>query len=189
MDAVHTITTAKNKIAVRCLNEAEDGSCRHIFKPWDQRLSTDGPSLLSDDDDPELLLHVPFTGSVKLQALTVIGGPNGSSPAKLKVFINRDDLDFSTVTELAPVQEWDLLENFNGQMEYPTQVAKFNGVHSIDLYFPANFGAAATEITFIAFKGEFSERKRQAVEAVYEARPVPSDHKVPGGDQMGQMGM
>ena len=164
---------------VRCLNEETEGSCRHIFRPWDQRLSTSGPVIRSDPDDPELLLHVPFTGSVKLQALTVIGGPDGSSPAKLKVFINRDDLDFSTVADLAPVQEWDLLENLNGTMEYPTQVAKFNGVHSIDLYFPSNFGADATEIRFIAFKGEFSERKRQAVEAVYEARPVPSDHQVP----------
>jgi PITH domain len=126
---------------------------------------------------------------VKLQALTVIGGLNGSSPSKLKVFINRDDMDFSTAADLTPVQEWDLVENLNGQMEYPTQVAKFNGVHSIDLYFPANFGADSTKITFIAFKGEFSERKRQAVEAVYEARPVPSDHKVPGGETMGQMGM
>jgi hypothetical protein len=113
----------------------------------------------------------------------VIGGPDGAAPSKLKVFINRDDLDFSTAADLAPTQEWELVENANGTMEYPTQVAKFNGVHSIDLYFPENFGADATEIRFIAFKGEFTERRRQAVEAVYEARPVPQDHKVPGDEQ------
>lgn len=170
---------------MRCLNEAEEGTCRHVFKPWDRRLSTDGPTLRSDPDDPELLLHVPFTGAVKLQALTVIGGPDGASPDKLKVFINRDDMDFGMAADLAPVQEWDLVENFNGTMEYPMQVSKFNGVHSIDLYFPSNFGADGTEITFIAFKGEFSERKRQAVECVYEARPVPQDHKVPGEEAGG----
>lgn len=32
------------------------------------------------------------------------------------------------------------------------QVAKFNGVHAIDLYFPSNFGADATEILYIGFK-------------------------------------
>lgn len=64
------------------------------------------------------------------------------------------------------------------------RVAKFNGVHSIDLYFPSNFsGDGPTEIRCIAFKGEFSDRRRQAVEAVYEARPVPKDHKVPGEEQ------
>ena len=38
-----------------------------------------------------------------------------------QVYVNRDNLDFSTVAELPAVQEWDLLENTNGQMEYPTQ--------------------------------------------------------------------
>ena len=106
---------------VRCLNEAEEGSCRHIFKSWHRRLERDGPSLISDPDDEELLLHVPFTGSVKLQAISVVGGPDGAAPSKLKVFVNRDDLDFSTVEDMAPVQEWDLMENQDGTMEYPTQ--------------------------------------------------------------------
>lgn len=106
---------------MRCLNEDEEGTCRYIFKPWHRRLEGEGPVLRSDPDDPELLIHVPFTGSVKLQAISVIGGPDGRAPAKLKVFVNRDDLDFSAVADLAPVQEWDLLENQNGVMEYPTQ--------------------------------------------------------------------
>jgi hypothetical protein len=73
-----------------------------------------------------------------------------------------------------------------GSRPLPCQLcsaAKFNGVHSIDLYFPSNFGADHTCITFIGLRGEFSERRRQAVEAVYEARPVPRDHRVPGDMQ------
>lgn len=42
----------------------------------------------------------------------------------LQVFINRDDLDFSTAGELPAVQEWDLLENLNGQIEYPTRLVQ-----------------------------------------------------------------
>jgi len=38
----------------------------------------------SEEDDPELLLHIPFNGSVKLTGITVVGGPDGASPAKLK---------------------------------------------------------------------------------------------------------
>lgn len=63
------------------------------------------------------------------------------------------------------------------------RVAKFNGVHSIDLHFPANHGADVTEVCFIGFKGEFSERRREAVTAVYETRAVPKDHTVPSGEQ------
>lgn len=179
---------------VRCLNEAVDGSCKKVFKPWHRRLEPardSGEQLDSAEDDPELLLHVPFDGAVKLTGITVVGGPDGTAPAKLKVYTNRDDLDFSTVADLPAVQEWELLENGAGLIEYPTLAAKFSGVHSLDLYFPANHGASHTTITFIGLRGEFSERKRQAVEAVYETKPMPHDHKVPG-DQQGtgwHMGM
>lgn len=39
----------------------------------------------------------------------------------LQVYANRDDLDFSAVADVPAVQEWELLENFDGQIEYPTQ--------------------------------------------------------------------
>ncbi len=89
-------------------------------------------------------------------------------------------------------------------LEYPTQIAKFNGVFALDLHFVGNFGADHSEINFIGLKGDFTEarricvtvrsshsefkltclwivqRKRQAVEAVYESQAMPSDHKVPG---------
>ena len=55
------------------------------------------------------------------QAITIIGGSDGAAPAQMKAYTNREDLDFSTVAELPPVQQWDLQENLNGQIEYPTQ--------------------------------------------------------------------
>ena len=71
---------------VRCLNEAVSGSCQKVLKPWDKRLDFSGHSLTSDDGDPELLLHVPFDGAVKLKAICIIGAGEGKSPAKLKVW-------------------------------------------------------------------------------------------------------
>eukprot|EP00798_Chlamydomonas_sp_ICE-L_P003459 gene3459-13519_t len=115
-----------------------------------------------------------FDGAVKLKAISIVGGPDGSAPSVLKV----DDIDFATASTGAPAQEWALQEDLRGVMEYPTQVSKFNGVHCLDLYFSGTFGADFSEISF----GKFSEQKRQAVEAVYEARAVPSDHKVPQGE-------
>ncbi|KAF8058416.1 PITH domain-containing protein 1 [Scenedesmus sp. PABB004] len=169
---------------VRCLNEDVEGSCRHVFRAWAARVAPLEPPavpLRSDPDDCELLLHIPFDGAAKLKAICIIGGAGGAAPSRMRAFINRDDLDFAAIASMQPTQEWDLQEvNANGTLEYPTQVARFNGVHSLDLHFPSTFGSEQSELLFVGLKGEFSERQRRAVEAVYEARPVPGDHKVPG---------
>ena len=67
-------------------------------------------------------------------------------------------------------------------------MTKFAGVHSLDLYIPRSLGAPETRIHFIGIKGEFTERRREAVIAVYEARAVPTDHKVPGSDELQSWG-
>jgi PITH domain len=166
------------------LNEAIDGSAKSVFKPWGQRLDFSAPPLLSNEDDPELLIHIPFDGAVKIRAISIIGealpdfvsqasrseefnrsvnmlmiileqkevaegkgprviggasvdwpclaslwdvfrvgGADGTSPSALRAYINRDDLDFSAVEDAPPVQEWELVENLRGDIEYPTQVA------------------------------------------------------------------
>lgn len=46
------------------------------------------------------------------------------------------------------------------------RVAKFNGVHSIDLHFPESFGADQSEIHFIGLKGEFSEVREHTVSSL-----------------------
>ena len=89
---------------VQCLNEAIQGTCKEVFKPWSKRLEPSDPPLESNENDPELLLHVPFSGDVRIRAISVIGGTDGTAPAELKVFINREDLDFSTAAEVPPAQ-------------------------------------------------------------------------------------
>jgi hypothetical protein len=53
---------------VWALNEARAGSVRGVFRPWAERLDLSLPTLDSNDDDPELLIHVPFNGTVKIKA-------------------------------------------------------------------------------------------------------------------------
>lgn len=36
-------------------------------------------------------------------------------------YVNREDIDFSIANELTPVQEWDLHEDFKGEIEYTTR--------------------------------------------------------------------
>jgi len=96
--------------------------------------------------------------------------------------VNRDDVDFTNADDLPATQKWDLVEQYVDGLEYGTKAAKFINVSSITLYFPNNFGAELTTVYYIGFKGEFTSYKRAVVEAVYEARAIPKDHKV--GDEM-----
>lgn len=39
----------------------------------------------------------------------------------VRSWINREDIDFSSVDDVAPTQEWELSENPQGEIEYPTR--------------------------------------------------------------------
>jgi len=94
-----------------------------VFRAWPERLQDPETALDSNEDDAELLITIPFNGAVKIKAISIIGGSDGSSPSRLKAYTNRHDLDFAAVTDMAPVQAWDLQEQQQASMEYPTQSA------------------------------------------------------------------
>ena len=171
---------------VTALNEAEHGACRRVFKPWDTRLDP-GPALESEEDDPQLLIHVPFTCPVKIRALTVMGGADGSAPSQLRAFVNREGFDFSDAEQTAPVQQWDLADDPIGAIEYPTQFSKFQNVSRLTLYIPENHGADHTVITYIGLSGVSTRYKREAVATVYELRGAPELNplKEQAGPQLG----
>jgi hypothetical protein len=185
-----------NLSTTRCLNEETPNSCHNVFRPWERRLDAIPTPLRSeprdgddtddtDENGNELLLHVEFDASVKLKAFSVIGGLGDefeSRPRSVRLYINRDDLDFGTVQQLEPVQAFDLLDNQDGSVEYPVRTAKFNGVHSIDMHFPSISESDHITISYIGFKGDFEERRREAVEAVYEGVALPKDHTVPSDE-------
>ena len=96
---------------VVCLNEEVVGSGRAILKTHDERLSAD-PSLLSPEGDPELLLHIPFSEAVTVQSITIRNASTrdaSASPRKVKLFTNREILDFDEARDLPAQQELELL--------------------------------------------------------------------------------
>ncbi|CAM9831259.1 unnamed protein product [Ascophyllum nodosum] len=176
---------------VRCLNESAPGSVLHCLKPWDRRRDPQ-PRLESEEDDPELIIFVPFTQVVKIRAISVIGGAEGSAPSEMKVFVNRDDIDFGLAHDLPPVQTMEMVRDSEGrEVDYPTKLSKMQNVSDITLFVPQNFGADSTVITYLGFKGEgtkarriFARFRHGVVECVYESRPMAEDHKSPA-DEVG----
>jgi hypothetical protein len=176
--------------AVSCLNEAIRNSGCAILKIHEERLSTE-PSLRSQDDDPELLLHIPFTEAVTCQSISirsvVDAGVEAVPPRKIRIFTNRDDLDFEMARDMEAVTELELLPPYHfveGTIDYPLRPAgKFQNISSLTIFVENNYGDeedVPTIITFVGIKGKGSGQKRMAVDTVYESRGMKADHKVKG---------
>lgn len=176
---------------VTCLNEEVQDSGKAVFKLHEDRLSAT-PSVQSPENDPELIFHIPFTEAVTLQSITIRDASRASnmtaSPRRIKLFTDREDLDFETARELPAQQELELLppDHFvDGTIDYPCRPAgRFQNISSLTIFVRDNYadsGEAGTEITYIGLKGKGTKMKRVAVDTVYESQGMIADHKVKGG--------
>ncbi|KAF8458874.1 DUF1000 domain-containing protein [Terfezia claveryi] len=180
---------------IHTLNETIPNSGRAIVeKTWDDRLSPI-PLLTSPADDPQLLMHVPFTGQVKLHSILLRAPPSGSAPRKVKLFKNRLDLDFGMASELAPTQTIELPRGVdgNGVLEVGVKRALWTAVMSVTLFFEeedVEGQEVQTEISYLGFRGDWLRAGGAPLGLVYESAANPADHKlVHNTDWKGGVGM
>ncbi|EXF84753.1 hypothetical protein CFIO01_10819 [Colletotrichum fioriniae PJ7] len=177
----HSLYGHINFDEVTALNEATIGSARAVVKKtWAERLDAE-PEVVSDCDE-QLLVNVPFTGQVKLHALLLRTSDSPSAPRTLKLFINRDDLDFSSAEDAHPTQEFELSRTGQVQ-EIPVKRSLFGRVQRLTLFFEDNFGDGdedETRVSYVGFKGEWMQLGRAPANILYEAAANPSDHKIKG---------
>jgi hypothetical protein len=158
---------------VYALNEFIPNSGKLVLKPYSDRLSL-SPSLLSqqDEDDVELLIHIPFTEAVSIRSISISGrtsvfipdekngGLATSAPYTAKVFVNRTDLDFDLARELPPDAKIELLppehvsevqtptndSHKGGTLDYPLRPAvKFKYCNCITIFFGDNYAQKISE--------------------------------------------
>ncbi|KAF0685662.1 Aste57867_22498 [Aphanomyces stellatus] len=164
---------------VRCLNALDEEQRTYPFKSAAMKKSRD-TFLDSNEDDPEMVLYIPFTEAVSLKSICISGGEDGLHPKSVKLFTNREDIDFSNASELPPLQKLELVEDFDAHIDYPLHLRKFQGISSLILFFENSTGGDQTRIYYIGLKGESKKWRHGVVECVYESRPQLSDHKIPG---------
>lgn len=129
------------------------------------------------------LMKGSFTAQIRLHSILLRTSETSSAPQTLKLFMNRDNLDFSIATDLAPTQKLDLSQS-NELQEIPVKRALFNTVRSLDLFFEDNWSGGEedeTRISYIGFKGEWMKLSREPVNVLYEAAANPQDHKLASG--------
>ncbi|KAI6861429.1 DUF1000-domain-containing protein [Hortaea werneckii] len=168
--------------AITTLNEAEPQSgAKIVQKTWMERMDQE-PELNSDADE-QLLMHIPFTGQIRLHSILLRTSTTSHAPMTLKLYLNREDLDFSTATSLPPTQTLELAQS-NDIQEIGIKRALFNTVRSLDLFFEDNWGSGEEEVTkvsYLGFKGEWMRLSREPVNFIYEAAANPGDHKMASG--------
>ena len=127
-----------------------------------------------------------FTGQVKLHSILIRTSNSDSAPQNLKVFINRDDLDFSAACDLAATQEFELSQT-SAIQDIGVKRALFGKVQSLTLFFVDNYGEDVTKISYLGFKGDWMQLGRAPTNILYEAAANPSDHTIKG-TAVNQMG-
>ncbi|QIX02200.1 hypothetical protein AMS68_007717 [Peltaster fructicola] len=168
--------------AVTALNESQSkAGSKIVQKTWNDRLNPE-PELESDVDE-QILMHIPFTAQIRLHSIFFRTSTTSQAPMTVKVFINRDDLDFATATSLQPTQTLELSQT-NDVQDVPVKRALFNTVRSLDLYFEDNWSHGeedVTRISYLGFKGDWMKLNREPVSFLYEAAANPADHKLAAG--------
>jgi hypothetical protein len=132
------------------------------------------------------LAHNSFTGQVKLHSLLIRTSNSSSAPQTLKVFINRDDIDFSLASDLSPTQEFSLSQTSEIQ-DISVKRALFGKVQSLTLFMEDNYGDDVTRVSYLGFKGDWMKLGQAPANILYEAAANPADHALKGTN-VNQMG-
>lgn len=103
-----------------------------------------------------------FAGQIKLHSILIRTSQSASAPKTLKVFQNKDDVDFEAAEDAPAEQEFELSQTSEVQ-DLPVKRAKFGKVQRLALFFPDNFGDGdedVTRISYLGFKGEWMQLGR-----------------------------
>jgi len=157
-----------------------NGIGHEVIKPWHKRLD-ESISLESDTDD-QIIIRIPFTGSVRLRSLLLKTGPTDQTPSKVALYANAASLDFNDISDRKPTQELDVAQG-REVGEYAVKTSQFSNISSVTLFFPESQGAETIQIYYIGFLGHWTERKNNPIITVYEAQANIADHpKIQGMD-------
>ena len=156
------VVDLKNSINITevfAFNEQEAQSCQKIFKDKDDMLDKTN-FCESNEDDPELLINIPFSSQVVIKSMKLIGGEDGTCPSKVKFYVNVTNPDFDLLEGKA-THEVNIVENIDGSMSYNLPQFKFNAVWNLTLIVPTCMDSDHTKIYYIGFEGIVSNKKHK----------------------------
>lgn len=173
----HNLYKMINTPCILCLNEHEPDAGRNPFKPWEKRHDKTKVLRNNEDTEPEVIIKVPFTCEVKLDSICIIG-EGQMAPTHIKVWTNREDIDFGTAEDTKPYMEFDLAEQGGEHHWYKFKSGKhFSNVSSLIIFLNHEGDEEdPLQINYIGLRGLGSQNKREVIKGVvYEARALPDN--------------
>ena len=156
------------KSECRCLNEQTPNSLIQILKPNRTLLLSSDAHCISDCDG-EVIVRIVFGGSVKLQQIFV----KSTEPVSdSKIFLNDLLVDFSSLSQAKPAQQWMDLEmkRENGILQLECKTVKFLNVNSFSLWLKSKH-TENLSLQHLGFSGEFLYSRKAPVITSYEVAP------------------
>mmetsp|Transcript_23833 Transcript_23833/g.40564 ORF Transcript_23833/g.40564 Transcript_23833/m.40564 type:complete len:211 (+) Transcript_23833:84-716(+) len=157
------------------LNATQPSDALGIFKPNAVRLDPN-PTLFSDADE-EMLVVANFVSPVHIRKIWILGGGDANKeqhPSELKLYVNKEGLDFTQINDHTPTQVFQIPMDSDG-LELTTLVHSFTQVTTLHFFFSQNHGADTTAIQYIGMQGEHTHYRREAVHAQYEVQCTGED--------------
>lgn len=161
-DLLNPIISLSN---VTSLNTNPQTHVRNVLKPWSSRYNdstTDPTQYVESDTDDEMILRLPFEGSVKLKSILLKTGPGEEfTPNQVILFINQDPhLSFSDDLDhrcsLDPIrdarvsgvsaQKLESIAVTREVVEYPLRVSRFSNVRDLTLFVRGSGGGVKSRI-------------------------------------------
>lgn len=96
-----------------------------------------------------------FVSPVQIRKIWILGGGDSDKeqhPSELKVYVNKEGLDFTGINDHTPTQVFEIPVDSDG-MELHTLVHAFNNVNTVHFFFSQNHGAESTAIQYIGLQG------------------------------------
>ncbi|KAL1745505.1 galactose-binding domain-like protein [Schizophyllum fasciatum] len=150
-----------DKDNVHGLNLAVPESAQAVIKPWHERADT---AVFADSGvDDQMIIHVPFTESVRLRSVLLKLGAGESTPRTLRIFANHATIvDFADAERTRPQLDIRLLEGEVDVVEYPLRVAAFASVTSLSLFFGDAVGEETSRVYYLGFRGDLRNPRKDA---------------------------
>ncbi|OQR94263.1 thioredoxin-like protein [Achlya hypogyna] len=131
-----------------CLNEDPSHNFGNLF-------IGDGTLLLKSEADEQLIIHVEFKEAVKLHSIALKAPNDDTAPRVLKLFVNRNNLGFSDVVDIEPVQQIELSqEQLDAGSPIELRFVKFQRVTALTLFVEENNGGDISTLSSLRFFGE-----------------------------------
>ncbi|ETV76736.1 hypothetical protein H257_09203 [Aphanomyces astaci] len=131
-----------------CLNEDPSFGYGNLF-------IGDESLVLKSEADEQLLIHLEFKEAVKIHSISLKAPKDDSAPSVVKLFVNRNNLGFSDVTDIEPTQKLDWTQD---QLQSGTPVelrfVKFQRVTSLTIFVEENHGGEISALSSLKLFGE-----------------------------------